>query len=1028
MIGRRRSWPRNPVRHRWVVIAAVVLLAATLLWSQYERLARLLTPPTSGVRSIEPRLSGGSAWVPFGKAKARRDPRQEGVYARVVDTAGPTMRGEPDLTPVAQHDTGVTLLLAGRTQQALAALTAAAETSNEPAAWNDLSVAYHEAAIRYDKPELLADALTAADRALSLDPRYAEALFNRALMIERFGLKSDARAAWIGYLAIDPQSGWGDEARAHLGALKVEKPFLESLDGEYELVAANRAVAESLAGRDPYRARALGIMCVLGRWGEEMSRGDTNKAALHLRVARQLGAAIALGGKDHTLERAVATIDASDDRTRAILAAAHADYKAGLHIFQDGRPLEAEPVLRRAAAGFEQANSPMVLPALMFAANTVYEQGRHDEAEQQIEQLLARTPEEFPAYRGMMTWELGICHRSRADWGAAITYFEESIALFERLGETQNVATGRRMLALIYDRIGDPDTAWTHRVAALRDGHGVGSGQVQEKTVSSIAEAALLRQQWHTAASFLALHAASARRMRSDLELAETLLLCAVVRDRLEDRSGAQNDLAEAKLAAARVTDPGSRSSLRVAELRAAATLSTTPPAQADALLTEAIRLRTTESDPASLPALLLLRAKVRRQGGNGSGAMEDVARGIEELERNRESLPEGEARWGAFHGAEELFEQGIELAMARGDDSAAFRFAESARARALLDAYGRSPILDPDALPERTVVVEYASLPSRLVIFTAHRTGVRAVSVACTRETLVKEANTLVRTIRAEEVAAANEVAAVVYRRLIAPVAAQIAEGETIVFVPDSATSIIPFAALTDEGGGYLLHRHASMTAPSASLFVAAAERRRDSGRPATALLIAAPEATEEMGALQDVDVEMKRIATAYRHVTSVGKGMSQLDELRRHAQDADVIHFAGHAVGDDCGFQPASIFLRQNGRERRVGVAEIAKLQVGRSATVVLAGCSTARGESRAAEGVISVAHGFLSAGAPSVIATLWPIADSSSATFFPRLHRYLADGFSPAEAVRAAQIESIRKGDVPASVWAAVQDIGS
>ena len=153
-----------------------------------------------------------------------------------------------------------------------------------------------------------------------------------------------------------------------------------------------------------------------------------------------------------------------------------------------------------------------------------------------------------------------------------------------------------------------------------------------------------------------------------------------------------------------------------------------------------------------------------------------------------------------------------------------------------------------------------------------------------------------------------------------------------------------------------------------------------------------------------------------------------AEFDALVKHAPDADVIHFAGHAMGDDRGIEPASIVLRQNRQERRIGVAEIARLHLRPASTVVLAGCSTARGERRAAEGVISVAYGFLSAGAPSVIATLWPIDDRAASIFFPRLHERLAEGLSPPEALRQAQLESIRRGDVPVSLWAAVQDIGS
>ena len=92
------------------------------------------------------------------------------------------------------------------------------------------------------------------------------------------------------------------------------------------------------------------------------------------------------------------------------------------------------------------------------------------------------------------------------------------------------------------------------------------------------------------------------------------------------------------------------------------------------------------------------------------------------------------------------------------------------------------------------------------------------------------------------------------------------------------------------------------------------------------------------------------------------------------------------------------------------------------------MLAGCNTARGEQRAAEGVISVAHGFLTAGAASVIATLWSIDDEQSSILFPRLHRLLATGMAPADALRSVQIDCIHRGNIPPSLWAALQDIGS
>jgi CHAT domain-containing protein len=224
------------------------------------------------------------------------------------------------------------------------------------------------------------------------------------------------------------------------------------------------------------------------------------------------------------------------------------------------------------------------------------------------------------------------------------------------------------------------------------------------------------------------------------------------------------------------------------------------------------------------------------------------------------------------------------------------------------------------------------------------------------------------------------------------------------------------------------LIEQHPIVLAASAAAFVAATERRGEAMPPHSALVISASEPGADSGALTFADAEARRVAKTYRSAVRLADDAAEFDELTRRAPAADVIHFAGHAIGDDRGIEPASIVLRRNGHERRVGVAEIGKVRLRPASVVVLAGCNTARGERRAAEGVISVAHGFLSAGAPSVIATLWPIDDEASSIFFPRLHEKLAEGLSPAEALRQAQLESIRRGDVPASLWASVQNIGS
>ena len=108
------------------------------------------------------------------------------------------------------------------------------------------------------------------------------------------------------------------------------------------------------------------------------------------------------------------------------------------------------------------------------------------------------------------------------------------------------------------------------------------------------------------------------------------------------------------------------------------------------------------------------------------------------------------------------------------------------------------------------------------------------------------------------------------------------------------------------------------------------------------------------------------------------------------------------------------------------RLSTSEIAALPLSGCGTVVLSACSTARGKLRGFEGNLSVARAFLAAGVPTVVATLWPIDDEEAARFFPQVHEQLARGHTAPEAVRTAQLESIRSSRPP-SLWAAVQVIG-
>lgn len=96
-----------------------------------------------------------------------------------------------------------------------------------------------------------------------------------------------------------------------------------------------------------------------------------------------------------------------------------------------------------------------------------------------------------------------------------------------------------------------------------------------------------------------------------------------------------------------------------------------------------------------------------------------------------------------------------------------------------------------------------------------------------------------------------------------------------------------------------------------------------------------------------------------------------------------------------------------------------------------VVLAACSTLKGETKGAEGMPSLARSFLDAGAANVVGTLWDIDDSKSAPLFTRLHRRVAAGAAVADALAEAQLDLIHATDRQLrhpSTWAGIEVVGN
>jgi CHAT domain-containing protein len=123
-------------------------------------------------------------------------------------------------------------------------------------------------------------------------------------------------------------------------------------------------------------------------------------------------------------------------------------------------------------------------------------------------------------------------------------------------------------------------------------------------------------------------------------------------------------------------------------------------------------------------------------------------------------------------------------------------------------------------------------------------------------------------------------------------------------------------------------------------------------------------------------------------------------------------IIHFATHALLHNSHPELSGIVLSlvdQSGRTQDCfqRLNEIYNLNLAAD-LVVLSACQTALGKETRGEGLIGLTRGFMYAGVPRVVATLWRINDRTTAEFMRYFYEALLNQRdSPSKALRTAQI---------------------
>jgi CHAT domain-containing protein len=429
---------------------------------------------------------------------------------------------------------------------------------------------------------------------------------------------------------------------------------------------------------------------------------------------------------------------------------------------------------------------------------------------------------------------------------------------------------------------------------------------------------------------------------------------------------------------------------------------------------------------PFSLASTLVQRADALLVMGDTLGSERDLDSAMALVRRRAERLDPLQAA-SAREVERSVFERRVALRMRRGD-------AEGALAR--LDDHrtwrrGSSGPIAPIApgLRRDDAIVAYAALPDQLVIWTLTDGGITSRVAPVAARELMRRAARLEALLRAGgDPESLTQESGELYRMLLGPVETLLRGKHRIGIVSDPALAGIPFAALRSPSSGryliedFTLHHgfgvwdalagFASATASSLGLVQVVGNPAFDRSRDP---------------ALQP----LRHAAAEADSVAAIHPGSRRLDDGRATPRsvvaalsEASLFHFAGHALGAASGLQGSRLLLAPetpNG-DGNLTAEHIAGLRLPRLRLAILSACETLGRNQPGAYQFDGLAEAFLAAGAGGVIGSLWAVDDAGIIRLMTRLHRELAGGRPPAEALRIAQLAALHQPAVPASTWAA------
>ncbi len=262
------------------------------------------------------------------------------------------------------------------------------------------------------------------------------------------------------------------------------------------------------------------------------------------------------------------------------------------------------------------------------------------------------------------------------------------------------------------------------------------------------------------------------------------------------------------------------------------------------------------------------------------------------------------------------------------------------------------------------------------------------------------------------------------------------------VIFIPQSSLFLVPFAALQDEQGKYLIEKHTILTAPAIQVLELTHQQRQKlraqslaplqgkdvlvMGNPTMPSIPDAAGKLQQLPSLPGAETEAKAIAKLLNTQPILGASATK-SAILQQLKTVRIAHLATHGLLDDFKLSgvPGAIALAPSGNDNGLLTAsEIFDLKLN-AELVVLSACDTGRGDIKG-DGVVGLSRSLISAGVSSIIVSLWSVPDAPTSSLMTEFYRQIKQNPDKATALRNAMLTTMKQHPNPKD-WAAFTLIG-